>query len=132
MNEGDQEIWLNRQNAAGEIVNSVTSGRYDVAVDEGGAEEDPKVLATALEQHKKDMNKGRNLFDLGDAEEGIADESGWSQVNGSEKASTGKKWSNVANGTATPSSAGKRTPLPKENVRDNKVAYILFYQRIEA
>lgn len=34
MNEGDQEIWLNRQNAAGEIVNSVTSGRYDVAVDE--------------------------------------------------------------------------------------------------
>lgn len=102
----------------------------DVA--EGGAEEDPKVLAAALEQHKKDSNKGRNIFDLGDAEEGVADESGWSQVNGSEKTSTGKKWSNVANGTGTPSSAGKRTPLPKENIRDNKVAYILFYQRIEA
>lgn len=34
MNQGDQEIWLNRQDAAGEIINSVTSGRYDVAVDE--------------------------------------------------------------------------------------------------
>lgn len=103
----------------------------DVA--EGGAEEDPKVLAAALEQHKNDAGKPRNIFDLGDAEENVKDEGGWSQVNGPEKSgNNGKKWSNVANGTATPSSAGKRTPLPKENVRDNKVAYILFYQRIEA
>jgi ubiquitin carboxyl-terminal hydrolase 10 len=52
-------------------------------------------------------------------------------VNGTEKKETPKKWAGVVNGTATPNSAGKRTPMPKENVRDNKVAYILFYQRIE-
>ena len=101
----------------------------DVA--EGGAEEDPKVLAAALEQHKNDSaaGKSKNFFDQigGDAE---ADKGGWSQVNGSEKKE--KKWAGVVNGTATPNSAGKRTPLPKENVRDNKVAYILFYQRIES
>jgi ubiquitin carboxyl-terminal hydrolase 10 len=102
----------------------------DVA--EGGSEEDPKVLAAALEQHKKDAGSGktRNFYDLGDDEE-KKDEGGWSKVNGAEKKEAGKKWSGVVNGTATPASAGKRTPITKENVRDNKVAYILFYQRIE-
>ncbi|KAF9735590.1 hypothetical protein PMIN02_009959 [Paraphaeosphaeria minitans] len=101
----------------------------DVA--EGGAEEDPKVLAAALEQHKNDGGAAtrKNFFEqIGDAE---SDRGGWSQVNGSENKKE-KKWTGVVNGTATPSSTGKRTPLPKENARDNKVAYILFYQRIES
>ncbi|KAF2106432.1 hypothetical protein BDV96DRAFT_654637 [Lophiotrema nucula] len=106
----------------------------DVA--EGGAEEDPKVLAAALEQHKKDAGKSKNFFEHAgfDENEEKADEGGWSHVNGTDNKSkdTGaKKWSGVVNGTATPSTTGKRTPLPKEGVRDNKVAYILFYQRIE-
>lgn len=102
----------------------------DVA--EGGAEEDPKVLAAALEQHKSDAGKNKNFFaQIDNMEEEEADKGAWSQVNGTEKKDNTKKWSNVANGTATPNSAGKRTPMPKENVRDNKVAYILFYQRIE-
>lgn len=102
----------------------------DVA--EGGAEEDPKVLAAALEQHKNDAGRSKNFFEQAgfDDEGEESDKGGWSQVNGSDKQKE-KKWSGVVNGTATPSSAGKRTPLPKENVRDNKVAYILFYQRIE-
>ena len=101
-------------------------------VAEGGAEEDPKVLAAALEQHKNDAGKSKNFFTQLDMEEEEPDKGGWNQVNGSEKQKDGgKKWSGVVNGAATPSSAGKRTPLPKENVRDNKVAYILFYQRIE-
>ncbi|KAF2642951.1 cysteine proteinase, partial [Massarina eburnea CBS 473.64] len=101
----------------------------DVA--EGGAEEDPKVLAAALEQHNNDASKSKNKFEqIGVGENGEeADKGGWSQVNGEKPNS--KKWTGVVNGTATPNSAGKRTPLPKENVRDNKVAYILFYQRIE-
>ncbi|KAL1613183.1 hypothetical protein SLS60_001415 [Paraconiothyrium brasiliense] len=102
----------------------------DVA--EGGAEEDPKVLAAALEQHKNDAGAAtrKNFFEqIGDDAE--ADKGGWSQVNGSENKKE-KKWTGVVNGTATPNSTGKRTPLPKENVRDNKVAYILFYQRIES
>ncbi|KAL6712691.1 hypothetical protein ACN47E_000568 [Coniothyrium glycines] len=102
----------------------------DVA--EGGAEEDPKVLAAALEQHKNDAGgKSKNFFAQIDVEEEEGDKGAWSQVNGTEKKDSTKKWSGVVNGTATPTSAGKRTPLPKENVRDNKVAYILFYQRIE-
>ncbi|KNG45833.1 ubiquitin carboxyl-terminal hydrolase 10 [Stemphylium lycopersici] len=101
-------------------------------VAEGGAEEDPKVLAAALEQHKTDAGKSKNFFAQIDMEEEEPDKGGWNQVNGSEKQKDGtKKWSGVANGTATPNSAGKRTPLHKENVRDNKVAYILFYERIE-
>ncbi|ORY00441.1 hypothetical protein BCR34DRAFT_627955 [Clohesyomyces aquaticus] len=105
----------------------------DVA--EGGAEEDPKVLAAALEQHKRDSSRSRNFFEqVGmDGDEEKTEEGGWSQVNGVDKKDAGaKKWTGVVNGTATPSTTGKRTPLPKESVRDNKVAYILFYQKIEA
>ncbi|KAF2176214.1 cysteine proteinase [Zopfia rhizophila CBS 207.26] len=104
----------------------------DVA--EGGAEEDPKVLAKALEQHKKDNKSNRNFYEqVGLDEREEKEEGGWSQVNGveSKKDTTAKKWSGVVNGTVSPSSTGKRTPLPKESVRDNKVAYILFYQKIE-
>jgi ubiquitin carboxyl-terminal hydrolase 10 len=100
-------------------------------VAEGGAEEDPKVLAAALEQHKSDAGKSKNFFTQIDMEEEEADKGAWSQVNGTEKKENTKKWTGVVNGAATPNSAGKRTPLSKENVRDNKVAYILFYQRIE-
>lgn len=100
----------------------------DVA--EGGAEEDPKILAAALEQHNKDSSKSKNFFAQIDMEEEEAGKGAWSQVNGAEKKENTKKWSGVVNGTATPNSGGKRTPLSKENVRDNKVAYILFYQRI--
>ncbi|KAF7677315.1 cysteine proteinase [Alternaria burnsii] len=101
-------------------------------VAEGGAEEDPKVLAAALEQHKSDAGKSKNFFAQIDMEEEETDKGGWNQVNGTEKQKDGaKKWAVAVNGAATPNSAGKRTPLPRENVRDNKVAYILFYQRIE-
>lgn len=104
-------------------------------VAEGGAEEDPKVLAAALEQHKKDegIGRSRNFYELANDEGEKKDEGGWSKVNGTEKSKDStKKWSGVVNGAATPNSAGKRTPLPKESVKDNKVAYILFYRRIEA
>jgi len=101
-------------------------------VAEGGAEEDPKVLAAALEQHKNDAGKSKNFFAQIDMEEEETDKGGWNQVNGTEKQKDGiKKWTGVVNGAATPNSGGRRTPLPKENVRDNKVAYILFYQRME-
>lgn len=105
----------------------------DVA--EGGAEEDPKLLAKALEQHKADqeLQKQRNIYQgLDEAEKEPEEEKPWSEVNG--QASAKKQWSAVAttNGTATPSSAGgKRTPTArKEGVKDNKVAYILLYERM--
>ena len=102
----------------------------DVAED--GSEEDPKDLAAALEQHQiEQLNKG-NLYDKLEDGEQIA-ERGWSQVNGTSSGSStaGKKWPGVANGNATPTpSSGKMTPVGRQAAKDNKVAYILFYQRI--
>lgn len=108
----------------------------DVA--EGGSEEDPKVLVKALEQHKadQDLQKQRNMYQgLDEAEKEPEEEKPWSEVNGNVSGHK-KNWSGVAasmtNGTATPTSTtGKRTPVAKkEGIRDNKVAYILLYERI--
>ena len=104
----------------------------DVA--EGGSEEDPKVLAAAIEQHKRDQSVSSNIFDQvrEEQEESAQAEKGWSQVNGTgHSGATAKKWSGVVNGTATPTttSSGKHTPTGKYSVKDNKVAYILFYQK---
>ncbi|EME38951.1 hypothetical protein DOTSEDRAFT_75600 [Dothistroma septosporum NZE10] len=105
----------------------------DVA--EGGSEEDPKLLAKALEQHKNDqeLQKQRNMFSgLDDDDKPEEDNRPWSQANGHVK-----KFSNAAaaaaatNGTVTPSTTGKRTPKPVTSVRDNKVAYILLYEKRE-
>ncbi|RFU24169.1 hypothetical protein B7463_g12167, partial [Scytalidium lignicola] len=96
----------------------------DVA--EGGSEEDPKVLAAALEAHKKDTTSSGNMFStIGDEDEVIG-EDGWKQVNGSSSANgSGKKWSSVVNGNSTPKGKAE-----KFSMRDNKVAYLLFYQKI--
>ncbi|MCJ1384959.1 hypothetical protein MMC17_008077 [Xylographa soralifera] len=105
----------------------------DVA--EGGSEEDPKVLAAALEQHKSDSTSSSNIFDQvreDDDETGQTD-NGWNQVHGAapNAGTATKKWSGVVNGTATPgTSSGKRTPVGRYSVKDNKMAYILFYQRL--
>lgn len=104
----------------------------DVA--EGGSEEDPKVLAAALEQHKNDQSQSSNVYEqfAAEEEEQKQAEKGWSQVNGvaSTPTSVGKKWSGVANGNVTPKNAsGKITPVNRVSVKDNKVAYILFYEK---
>lgn len=106
----------------------------DVA--EGGSEEDPKVLAAALEQHKNDQSSSKigNVYEqiTADEEERTSSEKGWSQVNGlaATPSPTGKKRSGAANGNATPAiSSGKMTPTGRSSVKDNRVAYILFYQK---
>jgi ubiquitin carboxyl-terminal hydrolase 10 len=100
----------------------------DVA--EGGAEEDPRVLAQALEQHKKDSTAPRNIFEQIEDEDNQSEKGEWNQVNVGAKETGTKKWSAVANGAHTPNTAGKRTPK-YESLKDNKVAYILFYRRID-
>ncbi|KAL8829932.1 MAG: hypothetical protein Q9191_001725 [Dirinaria sp. TL-2023a] len=103
----------------------------DVA--EGGSEEDPRILAAALEQHKMDENSKGNLYDQLEDAESMSAERGWSQVNGTSSGSstTGRKWSGLVNGNATPTqSSGKMTPVGRTVVKDNKVAYILFYQKV--
>lgn len=108
----------------------------DVA--EGGSEEDPKVLAAALEQHKRNKSTTANIYEQFDQDDReLADgDKGWSQVNGSGSAShsSKKSLSSPTNGTSSPtqptSSPGVRTPIGKYGSRDNKVAYLLFYQRV--
>jgi ubiquitin carboxyl-terminal hydrolase 10 len=98
----------------------------DVA--EGGSEEDPKVLAAALDTHKKDTMSSGNIFSAIEDEEEAAPEDGWKQVNGpstSTADASGKKWSSVVNGAITLKSKNE-----KFSVKDNKVAYLLFYQKI--
>ncbi|KAL3466492.1 hypothetical protein BJX64DRAFT_284430 [Aspergillus heterothallicus] len=100
----------------------------DVA--EAGGREDPKVLAAALEQHKRDKDP-TNIYDHIEYEQSD-DERGWSQVNGSSGGHSSKKSTSAVNGTPTQSgaSSGVRTPMGRYGTRDNKVAYLLFYQRI--
>jgi len=102
----------------------------DVA--EGGSEEDPKVLAAALERHKQGAGSSNRFEQIEQEEEdGEPDNKAWSQVNGhSRNKST---MSAMVNGSATPAkSSGPQTPREKYSVKDNKVAYLLFYQRISA
>lgn len=114
--------------------------RSEDVANEGG-EEDPKVLAKALEQHKRDSsNASKNLY--AGFEDGVEEDEdndvGWSQVNGhAEKTNGHKKYSSVANattnGSATPSTVGKQTPkdTSKYGIKDNKSPYLLIYQSIE-
>ncbi len=100
----------------------------DVA--EGGSEEDPKVIAAALEAHKKDSVSSGNIFAQMklDDDDDIVEEEGWKQVNGpsaSTANAAGKKWSSVVNGATTP-----KAKSDKSSVKDNKVAYLLFYQKL--
>ena len=107
----------------------------------GGNEEDPKVLAAALEQHKKDdkaMQNG-NVFQQfaadSDGEEAKSEQS-WSKVaESSNGPAHARKKSTAVNGNldSKASESGKATPTGRPtSIKDNKVAYILFYQKISA
>jgi len=108
-------------------------------VAEAGGEEDPKLLAAALEQHKRDKNPSlSNIYDQidHDQHEQSDTEKGWSQVNGAGSIGHSSKKSISANGVASPPASGalsgKRTPTGRYGARDSKVAYLLFYQRISS
>ncbi|KAI1179138.1 cysteine proteinase [Nemania sp. FL0916] len=68
-----------------------------------------------------------NRFDgIGD-EEG-ADDEGWNRVTSS--GNSAKKWSSVVNSTSPNSSTPTKNTSTKDNIKDNKVAYLLFYEKI--
>jgi ubiquitin carboxyl-terminal hydrolase 10 len=97
----------------------------------GGSEEDPKLLAAALEKHKE-LSSNAQIYEQmeKEQEEQRDSEKGWNQVNGNGSGS-GRKASLGVNGMATPAlSSGKRTPNNRYGVKDNKVAYLLFYEKI--
>ncbi|KAJ5796628.1 uncharacterized protein N7518_005168 [Penicillium psychrosexuale] len=102
-------------------------------VAEAGGEEDPKVLAAALEQHRHGKIPNGNIFDHIDQDDMDLTDSdkGWSQVNGN--GANGHASKKSVNGVTPPPAApsGVRTPLGRYGPRDDKVAYLLFYQRMD-
>ncbi|KAK3325763.1 hypothetical protein B0H66DRAFT_599907 [Apodospora peruviana] len=94
-------------------------------VAEGGAEEDT-VKSTGADGRKENNNSAMgNRFSGIDDEQTGADD-GWKQATAG-----GKKWSSVVNGAPSSSSTnGPKAKQYKDNIKDNKVAYLLFYQRI--
>lgn len=105
----------------------------DVA--EGGSEEDPKVLAAALEKHKKQAATSNNRYENIEADDEEEEDSGraWSQVANGHGRSKSTATA-IVNGSATPGrdTSTPQTPRYKDSIKDNKVAYLLFYQRIGA
>lgn len=96
----------------------------DVA--EGGAEEEPtKGDSASRNESGGYASAAANRFaSMGEDE--ATDDDGWNQV--STPASGGKKWSSIVNGAA-PAATNKGKHI-KDNIKDNKVAYLLFYQRM--
>jgi ubiquitin carboxyl-terminal hydrolase 10 len=89
----------------------------DVA--EGGEEEDVK---DTREGPASGVPGNRFGAVLG---EDAGDDDGWSKVTAT--AGGAKKWSSVANGAGNGSTKAKQV---KDSIKDNKVAYLLFYQRV--
>jgi ubiquitin carboxyl-terminal hydrolase 10 len=89
---------------------------HDVA--EGGSEEDAGKTAG-----QRENPASGNRF-LGINDEDTGDDEGWKQAAG------GKKWSNVVNETSASTNGQKAKQQHKESMKENKVAYLLFYQRI--
>ena len=79
------------------------------------------MLAAALEFQKKDSPSSGNVYSAIEGDDEATDENGWKQASG-----PGKKWSSVVNGNST--SAPKKAD--KSSINSNKVAYLLFYQKI--
>ncbi|KAK7221165.1 hypothetical protein V2G26_009168 [Clonostachys chloroleuca] len=84
-----------------------------------------KHLPEDEKNHRKDtepVGASGNRYGAMDEENG--DDDGWKQVTTS--ANGNKRWSSVVNGAGN-ASKGKQA---KDNIKENKVAYLLFYQRV--
>ncbi|KAK3296763.1 uncharacterized protein B0H64DRAFT_108683 [Chaetomium fimeti] len=93
----------------------------DEDVAEGGAEENPSKIDG---QRDASNSASGNRF-LGINDEDTGDEEGWKQAAG------GKKWSSVVNNAPSAATNGQKAKQQhKESMKENKVAYLLFYQRV--
>ncbi len=86
-----------------------------------------KSAARVSQKHSVTGPTTGNRFE-GIGEEDGGDEEGWNKVT---SAATGaKKWSSVVTTNGSSNTLPAKTKSVKDNVKDNKVAYLLFYQRI--
>lgn len=112
----DGQDWLRMDDT---ILRRVRS--EDVA--ESGSEKENK--ANNEREAAAATNPAANRFGAIVDEEDDNDEDEWKQVTASSKDT--KRWSNLVNGTGATATKSKHH---KESVKDNKVAYLLFYQRV--
>ncbi|KAI1156875.1 cysteine proteinase [Nemania diffusa] len=86
-----------------------------------------KSAAWADQKNNAASSATGNRFDgIGDEDGG--DEEGWNKVT---SAGTGaKKWSSVLNANGSSNTAPAKNKSVKDSIKDNKVAYLLFYQKI--
>lgn len=91
----------------------------DVA--EGASEEEPK---DTRKDNAPVGAQGNRFGSMNDEDTG--DEAGWNKVTASAGGSK-QRWSNVANGATN---GGSKEKQIKDSIKDNKVAYLLFYQRV--
>lgn len=96
----------------------------DVA--EGGAEEKP--TKTLLADSRKDATPPASNRFVGINDEDTGDDEGWKQV--SPTVNGNKKWSSVVNSSPSTRSSTPKGKQTRDNIKDNKVAYLLFYERI--
>ncbi|KAI1416304.1 cysteine proteinase [Hypoxylon sp. FL1857] len=95
-------------------------------VAEGGVEDDaPKASARTDKKDGIVGGSGNRFEGIGDDETG--DDEGWNKV--SAPVNGAKKWSSVVNGASNSNTPAKGKQV-KDNIKDNKVAYLLFYQRV--
>ncbi|XP_044717095.1 ubiquitin carboxyl-terminal hydrolase domain-containing protein [Hirsutella rhossiliensis] len=92
----------------------------DVA--EGGSEEEVKDTRKDGGGASASANRFGAMHD-----DDTGDEDGWKQVTAS--AGGNKRWSSVVNGGSNGHAKDKQQQV-KESIKDNKVAYLLFYQRV--
>lgn len=69
---------------------------------------------------------GNRFEGIGD--EDVGDEEGWNKVTSA--GTSAKKWSSVVNTTGPGNAVPAKNKSVKDNIKDNKVAYLLFYQNI--
>ncbi|KAK0652996.1 hypothetical protein B0T16DRAFT_109312 [Cercophora newfieldiana] len=86
---------------------------------------DDKTKSTQADSRKDGSNTASANRFLG-IDEDTGDQDGWTQATAGNKKSSG----NAANGTSAAASNGHKSKQHKESVKDTKVAYLLFYQRI--
>ncbi|KAI9684705.1 MAG: hypothetical protein M1829_000080 [Trizodia sp. TS-e1964] len=106
----------------------------DVA--QGGNQIESKVSVAKFKNERSPKSEMDINFDgnrLNEANENGTDENGWKQVNGG--ANGREAWSNIANTSddvppTWPKNSNKDFSHEKFSVKDSKVAYILFYQKI--
>ncbi|KAJ2981928.1 hypothetical protein NUW58_g6561 [Xylaria curta] len=98
----------------------------DVA--EGSADGNTPKSAVWVDQKQSVIGPatGNRFEGIGQNDEG--DDEGWNKV-GSTSAGA-KKWSSVANTNGSSNTVPAKNKSVKDNMKDNKVAYLLFYQKI--